>query len=82
MKKKLNLLLLSVFWSLVLALIMTSIGFLHQETIDLTDGAGGGVVWSRVLYLFVGWFGFSMVVMLVGALLYVGSTRLRGRGKH
>lgn len=82
MKKKLNLLLLSVFWSLVLAVAMTLIGFLHQAPVDLTDTAADGVVWSRVLYLFVGWFGFSMVVMLAGALLYVGSTRLRGRNKR
>ncbi len=82
MKKKLNLLLLSVFWSLVLALAMTLIGFLHQAPVDLTEASAGGVVWLRVLYLFVGWFGFSMVVMLVGALLYVGSTRLRGRSER
>lgn len=78
MKKKLNLLLFSVFWSLVLALVMTLIGFLHQETVDLTETAAGAVVWSRVLYLFLGWFGFSMVVMLVGALLYIVATRRRG----
>lgn len=78
MKKKLNLLLFSVFWSLVLALVMTLIGFLHQEPVDLTEGAAGGVVWLRVLYLFLGWFGFSMVVMLVGALLYILGTRRRG----
>jgi len=78
MKKKLNLLLFSAFWSLILALVMTLIGFLHQETVDLTEAAAGGIVWSRVLYLFLGWFGFSMVVMLIGSLVYILGTRRRG----
>lgn len=82
MQKKLNLVLLSLFWSLVLAAVMTLIGFLHQEPVDLTEAAAGGVVWSRVLYLFLGWFGFSMVVMLSGALLYILSAKWRGGGKR
>ncbi|MEA3640474.1 MAG: hypothetical protein VBE63_11075 [Lamprobacter sp.] len=82
MKKKLNLLLFSAFWSLVLALVMTLIGFLHQAPVDLTEASAGGVAWLRVVYLFFGWFGFSMVVMLVGSLLYVVSSRLRGRADH
>ncbi|WP_201219958.1 hypothetical protein [Halochromatium roseum] len=77
MKKKLNLLLFSGFWSCVLALVMTLIGFLHQEQVDLTEAATGGIVWSRVLYLFLGWFGFSMVVMLIGSLIYILMTRGR-----
>ena len=82
MKKKLNLLILSLFWSAVLALAMTLIGFLHHEPADLTDATQGGVVWGRVLFLFLGWFVFSEVVMLVGGLLYIGTTRLRrGSGR-
>lgn len=80
MKKKLNLVLFAAFWSLVLALAMTLLGFLHQGLVDLSEG--GGVVWSRVAFLFLGWFGFSMIVMLIGALFYVGSLRWRGRDKR
>jgi hypothetical protein len=82
MKKKLNLLLFSAFWSLVLAFVMTLIGFLHQEPVDLTAASAGGVAWLRVVYLFLGWFGFSMVVMLIGSLVYVASARLRGGAKR
>jgi hypothetical protein len=78
MKKKLNLVLFSAFWSFVLALVMTLIGFLHQEQVDLTEVTAGGIVWSRVLYLFLGWFGFSMVVMLIGSLIYILMSRRRG----
>jgi hypothetical protein len=77
MKKKPNLIILSLFWSVVLALAMTLIGFLHDEPTDLTDAAQGGVVWGRVLFLFFGWFVLSEVVMLIGGLLYIGSARLR-----
>jgi len=77
MKKKPNLILLSLFWSMLLALGMTLIGFLHQAPGDLTDTAQGGVAWSRVLFLFFGWFVFSEIVMLIGGLLYIGSSRLR-----
>ncbi|MFP4075311.1 MAG: hypothetical protein ACLFTD_02335 [Halochromatium sp.] len=80
MKKKLNLVLFAAFWSLVLALAMTLLGFLHQGLVDLSEG--GGVVWSRVAFLFLGWFGFSMIVMLIAALFYVGSLRWRGRDKR
>lgn len=82
MKKKPNLILFAAFWSLVLALGMTLIGFLHQAPVDLREAAAGGVAWSRVVFLFLGWFGFSMIVMLIGALFYIGSLHLRGRGKH
>jgi hypothetical protein len=80
MNKKPNLILMALFWSFVLALVMTLIGFLHQEPVDLTDAAAGGIVWARVLYLFLGWFLFSAIVMSVGALLYLGSARMRKRG--
>lgn len=80
MKKKPNLILLALFWSLVLALLMTLVGFLHQEPVDLTSTAAGGIAWGRVVYLFLGWFAFSAVVMSIGALLYLGSARLRNRG--
>ncbi|MBK5931006.1 hypothetical protein [Halochromatium salexigens] len=82
MKKKPNLLLFSLFWSLVLALGMTLIGFLHQAPVDLRDIEAGGVAWLRVVYLFLGWFGFSMIVMLIGSLLYVGGTWWRSRGRR
>lgn len=77
-KKKPNLILLSLFWSLLLAFVMTLIGFLHQTPTDLTDAAGGGVSWSRVLFLFFGWFVFAEIVMLVGGLIYILKARLRG----
>ena len=66
-----------MFWSAVLALAMTLIGFLHDEPTDLTDAAQGGIVWGRVMLLFFGWFVLSELVMLIGGLLYIGSTRLR-----
>ena len=82
MKKKPNLIILSLFWSAVLAFAMTSIGFLHNEPTDLTDAAQGGVVWGRVLFLFFGWFILSEVIMLIGGLLYIGRARLRrGSGR-
>ena len=76
MKKRPNLIILSLFWAALLALAMTLIGFLPHTPNDLNDPAGG-VIWSRVLYLFFGWFVFAEIVMLIGGLLYIGSTRLR-----
>jgi len=82
MTKKPNLILLALFWSFVLALVMTLVGFLHQEPVDLTDATAGGIAWARVIYLFLGWFVFSAIVMSIGALLYLGSGRLRNRGRR
>lgn len=82
MKKTPNLILLSLFWSLLLAFVMTLIGFMHHDMlVDLNDAAGG-VDWSRVFYLFFGWFAFSELVMLVGGLLYAVSMRFKQRGRN
>jgi nucleoside recognition membrane protein YjiH len=80
MKKRPNLILLSLFWSLLLAFGMTLIGFLHHAPAELTDPEAGGILWSRVLWLFFGWFVFAEIVLLLGGLLYIGRNWLRGRG--
>jgi hypothetical protein len=79
MKKTPNLVLLSLFWSLILALAMTLIGFMpHDALVDLAD-EGGADAWSRVFWLFFGWFVFSELVMLVGGLFYLGRARFKRR---
>ena len=80
-KKLPNLILLSLFWSLVLALAMTLIGFMpHDDRLGLTQAAGG-IAWGRVTYFFLGWFAFTELVLLIGGLLYIGRARLKQGGK-
>jgi hypothetical protein len=77
MKKRLNLIVLSLYWSAFLALVMTLIGFLHNTPTSLTAPDGGGIVWSRVLFLYFGWFVFAEIVILIGGLGYAVSSWLR-----
>jgi len=82
MKKRLNLIVLSLYWSAFLALVMTLIGFLHNTPADLIEPGAGGILWSRVLFLYFGWFVFAEIVILIGGLGYALSTWLRRGSKR
>ena len=79
MKQKPSLLMLSFSWSLIIALLMTAISFLHNFQGELNDAATGRVQWADVGFLFLAWFVAAEAVLLVGGVLYFGVSRLFGR---
>ena len=79
MKQKPSLLMLSFSWSLIIALLMTAISFLHNFEGELNDAATGRVQWSDVGFLFLAWFVAAEIVMLIGGGLYFGTLRLLRR---
>jgi len=70
---------LSFSWSLIIALLMTAISFLHNFQGELNDAATGLVQWSDVAFLFLAWFVAAETVLLVGGALYFGVSGLLGR---
>ncbi|MGB5834569.1 MAG: hypothetical protein WBG92_21635 [Thiohalocapsa sp.] len=72
MKQKPSLLMLSFSWSLIIALLMTAISFMHNFQGELTDSASGRIAWSDVGFLFLAWFVAAEVVMLISGGLYFG----------
>lgn len=76
MKQPPSLLMLSFSWSLIIALLMTAISFLHNFQGELTDSATGGIRWSDVGFLFLVWFVGAETVMLIGGGLYFGIKKL------
>jgi hypothetical protein len=79
MKQKPSLLMLSFSWSLIIALLMTAISFLHNFQGELNDATTGRVQWADVGFLFLAWFVAAEAVMLIGGVLYFGLSRLFGR---
>jgi hypothetical protein len=60
---------LALFWSLVLAAVMTLLG-LVTEGAGVSDPETGALSWARVGLVFGGWFLFSAAVMLLAGLAY------------
>ncbi len=75
-----SLLAISVAWSLVIALIMTGITFLHQTPGEVAS-MDGGLGWKQVGFLFLAWFIAAEVTLIVGGALYLGVALLRSRAK-
>jgi CBS-domain-containing membrane protein len=71
-----SLLAISVAWSLMIALIMTGITFLHQTPGEVA-AAGGGMSLGRTGVLFLVWFVAAEVTLILGGALYVGVAMLR-----
>jgi multisubunit Na+/H+ antiporter MnhB subunit len=81
MKQKPSLLMLSFSWSLIIALLMTAISFMHNFQGELSNPATGGIQWSNVGFLFLVWFVAAETVMLIGGGLYFGARSLFRRPK-
>jgi disulfide bond formation protein DsbB len=78
--RKPSLLRISFAWSLLIALVMTAITFLHSFTGELTRAGTGGIEWRAVGWLFLGWLVGAELVLLIGGSLYLAVRRLlRGR---
>ncbi len=75
-----SLLAISIAWSLVIAVIMTGVTFLHQTPGEVA-AAGGGLGWGQVGLLFLVWFLAAEATLLVGGALYLGATLLLRRIK-
>jgi hypothetical protein len=75
-----SLLAISVAWSLVIALIMTGISFLHQTPGEVAE-VSGGLGWQQVGFLFITWFIAAEVTLVVGGALYLGVALLLRKAK-
>jgi uncharacterized membrane protein len=82
MKQKPSLLMLSFSWSLIIALLMTAISFLHTCSGESTSPGTGATRWADVVFLFFAWFVAAEVILLVGGGLYLGAMRLFGRSSR
>ncbi len=74
-----SLLAISVAWSLVIALIMTGIAFLHQTPGEVASVAGG-LGWKQAGFLFLTWFIAAEVTLVLGGALYLGVAKLLRKG--
>jgi hypothetical protein len=79
MQRKPSLLMLSFSWSLLIALLMTVISFLHNFQGELSDVTTGRIQWSHVGFLFLVWLVAAEAVLLIGGALYLGASRLLRR---
>jgi len=73
---------LSFSWSLIIALLMTAISFMHNFQGELNDATTGAIQWSDVGFLFLVWFVAAETVMLIGGGLYLGAKRLFRRANR
>ena len=76
-----SLLAISVAWSLVIALIMTGITFLHQTPGEVAS-VGAGLGWKQIGFLFLLWFVAAEVTLVVGGALYLGVAWLLRKGRR
>lgn len=74
-----SLLAISVVWSLLIALIMTGITFLHQTPGEVA-ASQGDLSWGQTGFLFLIWFIAAELTLLIGGALYIGIAMLRRRG--
>ena len=56
MKQKPSLLMLSMSWALIIALLMTAVSFMHNFQGELSDPLTGSIRWGDVGFLFLAWF--------------------------
>lgn len=68
-ERKPKIVLLALFWSLVLAAVMTLLGVV-TEGAGISDPETGALSWARIGLVFGGWFLFSAGVMLIAGLAY------------
>jgi hypothetical protein len=75
-----SLLAISIAWSLMIALIMTGVTFLHQTPGEVAT-AGGRLGLGQIGILFLVWFLAAEVTLVVGGALYFGVAVLLRRGR-
>jgi hypothetical protein len=76
-----SLLAISIAWSLMIAIIMTAITFLHQTPGEVA-AAGGDLGWGQVGILFLVWFLAAELTLVVGGALYLGIALLLRRARR
>ena len=80
MKSRPSLLGYAVAWSLLIAVLMTVLSFLHNTPGEIA-AVGGGLSLSDIGMFFLVWFLGSLIVFLVGGGLYFLMRRIgSGRG--
>lgn len=75
-----SLLAISAAWSIMIALIMTGIGLLHQTPGEVAS-MGGGLDWKQAGFVFLAWFIAAEVTLVLGGALYAGVAMLRRKGQ-
>lgn len=75
-----SLLAISIAWSLMIAVIMTAITFLHQTPGEVAT-AGNGLGLGQIGILFLVWFLAAELTLVVGGALYLGVALLLRRGR-
>jgi hypothetical protein len=66
-----SLLAISIAWSLMIAVIMTAVSFLHQTPGEVA-AAGGSLGLGQIFILFLVWFLAAEVTLVAGGALYLG----------